>query len=169
MINGYIHPNGSYYEAEENVTGAKEVPKRPSKNHVWQTDKWVFAEESIDEVRATKLREVEARRAYYQTIPISTTINGTRYEYKSIETRLALITAWLALINDPDNDPVAASRDVADDNGKVATWTKTSLNALMPLVEASKQAGLGRYAAKKLSVENAPNVAALNAIDTTNW
>lgn len=30
-------------------------------------------------------------------------------------------------------------------------------------------AGLGRYAAKKLSVENAPKVAALNAIDTTNW
>ena len=37
-----IDTNGNYYEAEKNITGATEVSRRPSVNHVLQNGVWVF-------------------------------------------------------------------------------------------------------------------------------
>ena len=42
MMKGFIHPNGSYYEAANNLTGAAEVPKRPSVDHLWLAGAWVY-------------------------------------------------------------------------------------------------------------------------------
>lgn len=41
-MNGYIDKNGNYYEADKNITGAIEVPLRPSVDHVWQGGAWVY-------------------------------------------------------------------------------------------------------------------------------
>lgn len=51
-----IDVNGNYYEAEHNITGALEVPKRPSPLHVWLNGEWVVdLSAQIEAARKVKL------------------------------------------------------------------------------------------------------------------
>lgn len=38
---GLIDHDGNYYEAEKNITGATEVPRRPSPFHDWTDGQWI--------------------------------------------------------------------------------------------------------------------------------
>lgn len=58
-MRGFIDKNGNYYEADKNITGATEVPKRPDDDHVFTNGAWVARTLSLDEVKARERAQVE--------------------------------------------------------------------------------------------------------------
>lgn len=83
MMRGFIDKNGNYYEAEENITGAREVPRRATSWDAWDdvAGSWtpgvqppaeIEAEDSaaaLRELAALDLASIRDIRAYIAAKP----------------------------------------------------------------------------------------------------
>lgn len=129
---------GNYYEAERNVTGATEVPKRPDPFYEWVDGAWVEnAGDKIASERAGKLRNIEADRDAACVANVSAHGRMWQADTKSqalLGQAITLASAGLPLPSvwrDADNldMPVATLADLLVIAGAIAAQVQTSYSA----------------------------------------
>lgn len=157
---GYIDKNGNYYEADRNLTGAIEVPIRPSAQNEFVGGAWVARQKGIEEVRGEKLAALEASKARLDRLRYGGTNNGTKFEITDPAIMQELTLGWISIKDNP-----VGQFTIRDDNGVEVTFTSTALNLALPLITGAKKQISDRYWQRRAVVENANSVAAINAVD----
>lgn len=158
-MNGYIDKNGNYYEADKNITGAVEVPIRPTEFSVWEKGAWVDRV-NIETIRARKIADLDASKARLDRLRYGGTNNGTQFEITDPAIMQELTLGWISIKDNP-----VGEFTIRDDNGVGVTFTSTALNLVLPLIMGAKKQISDRYWERRAVVENANSVAAINAVD----
>lgn len=164
-----IDPNGSFVEVSDTDFPVAppfrwvSVPSNVSvSTHIWNGSAVVTKPpKSLEEVRVEKKAALEASRVKFENLRYGGNNNGTIFEITRPDIIQELIIGWISIKDNP-----LGTFATRDDNGVEVTFTSTVLNLAMPMITGAKKQASDRYVQRKAAIENAPNLTALNAIET---
>ena len=156
---GFIDSNGNYYEADKNITGATEVPCRPSQFHSWVNGAW--AEDTPAALAAAIEEKVADIEGWYQ-VALQAPIAYMGAVFQADETSQTLLTKSLTTLNAVGAVPVGFGW--WDSSNALVSMTLLDLNGL---AQAMLTRGWGAFQKKqtlKATARGMTSVAALTAI-----
>ena len=156
---GLIDTNGNYYEAEHNITGATEVPPRPSQYHTWVNDSWELTDTSgqLSHARTRKLNDITKDRDAECVANVSVHDRQWQSDQKSqalLGQAITLATAGLPL--------PSVWRDA--DNNDMAITSLSDLLLIAGEIATQTEAAYARSWDRKLQLQNAATIEAIEAV-----
>lgn len=155
---GLIDSQGNYYEADKNITGAEEVPLRPSANHAWQNGGWVYVESQTSTLKTEKIAQIDA--AYNAAIQQDISYMGTTFQ--ADEDSQSILTKTLVTLNGAGSAP--ADWAWKDANNNMVPMTLAETNGLAMAMLARGWPEFQLRDARKKAVAAATTGAAVAAV-----